>query len=272
MTTVAIIGGGKIGEALLAGLVAGGVHPHDIRVANRRAERGRELSNRYGVKVFTDSAEAVWHADVVFLCVKPHHIVGVLEDIRDTIDSNDQETSVVSLAAGITLRAMEEALSAGTPIARVMPNTPMLVRKGVCALTPGRHLGAEQEAQIIKLLQMVGVVVPVAEKHLDAVTAVAGSSPAYMYLVVEAMIDSGIALGLDYATSRQLVEGSLAGAMAMLQETGQSPAELRANVSSPAGTTIAALRSLEESGVRGAFFRATDACAKRSREIGQQMQ
>ncbi|PRQ10684.1 pyrroline-5-carboxylate reductase [Corynebacterium sp. 13CS0277] len=270
MTTCAIIGGGKIGEALLAGLIAGGIHPHDLKVVNRRPERGRELSSRYGVKTFTDAAEAVWQVDVVFLCVKPHDISTVLESIQDAVDANDNDTIVCSLAAGYPLRAMEETLSAGTPLARVMPNTPMLIRKGVCALAPGRHLNAEQQAKLTKLLGMVGTVVPVPEKQLDAVTAVAGSSPAYMYLFVEAMIDSGVALGLDRATSRTLVEESFAGAIAMLKETGQEPATLKANVTSPAGTTIAALQVFEEEALRGTVFRATHACADRCNELSCQ--
>ena len=267
MTTCAIIGGGNIGEALIAGLIAGGLHPHDLKVANRRPERGRELTSRYGVKTFDNAAEAVWQVDVVFLCVKPNDIVGVLEQIQDTVDSNDNDTIVASLAAGVPLRAMEEVLSAGTPLARVMPNTPMLIRKGVCALAPGRHLTEEQQQELTELLSMVGSVVPVTENHLDAVTAVAGSSPAYMYLMVEAMIDSGVALGLDRETTRALVQDSFAGALAMLQETGEEPATLRANVSSPAGTTIAALQVFEEAGMRGTFYRATQACAQRCRDL-----
>ena len=163
---------------------------------------------------------------------------------------------------------MEDAVIAGTPVVRVMPNTPMLVGRGMNAIAVGRFVTPEQLADVTELLSSVGEVLPVAESDMDAVTALAGSSPAYFFLVAEALIDAGVSLGLTRPVAEKLVTTSAAGAGAMLSESGQDPATLRANVSSPAGTTVAALRELEVSGLRAAFFRATEACAKRSAELG----
>lgn len=268
MTSIAVIGGGKIGEALISGLIASGKNAGDITVSNRREERGRELREKYGVVDVTDSSQAADGADVIFLCVKPKGIIAMLKEIAATIDDNDNPTTVVSMAAGISNAAMEDVVSAGTPVVRVMPNTPMLVRKGMCAIAPGRFAAEEQIDIVTELLQAVGDVRVVAESDMDAVTAMSGSSPAYIFLVSEALIDAGVNLGLTRDAAQELSISAIHGAAAMLKESGDDPATLRANVSSPAGTTVAALRELEESGIRGAFFRAAEACAVRSAELG----
>ena len=269
MTTIAVLGGGQIGEALVSGLVAADVNPQNIRVTNRREERGQELNERYGVVTLTDNAQAVGEADVVFLCVKPKMILDVLTEISGTVDNNSASTVMVSMAAGISLEAMQNSGSAGTPIVRVMPNTPMLVGKGMCTVTGGRFVTEEQLDLVQGLLKSVGEVMVVEESDLDAVTAMSGSSPAYLFLVTEALIDAGVNLGLTRGAARELAVNAFEGAATMLKETGKEPAELRAGVSSPAGTTVAALRELEESGIRGAFFRAAQACADRSAEMGR---
>ncbi len=269
MTIIAVIGGGQIGEALVSGLVAAEVNPQNIRVTNRREERRKELSERYGVVSLSDNAQAADEADVVFLCVKPKMILDVLTEIAGTVDNNSAPTVVVSMAAGINLDSMEKNVSAGLPIVRVMPNTPMLVRKGMCTVTGGRFVNEEQLALVQELLTSVGEVMVVEETDLDAVTAMSGSSPAYLFLVTEALIDAGVNLGLTRAAAKKLAVAAFDGASTMLKETGREPAELRAGVSSPAGTTVAALRELEESGIRGAFFRAAQACADRSAEMGR---
>lgn len=268
MTKIVVIGGGKIGEALISGLVNAGTAPQSITVTNRRPERGREFRERYGVRDLTDNRQATEGADVVFLCVKPYLILDVLAEINEAVEENDTATVLVSMAAGVTLGAMEEAVVAGTPVVRVMPNTPMLVGRGMNALAAGRFVTPEQLDDVTGLLSAVGEVLPVAESDMDAVTALAGSSPAYFFLVAEALIDAGVSLGLNRQVAEKLVTTSAAGAGIMLSESGQDPTTLRTNVSSPAGTTVAALRELEESGLRGAFFRAAEACAKRSAELG----
>lgn len=267
MTSIAVIGGGKIGEALISGLIASGVSPKDIHVTNRTPERGQKLKDEYGVVPFTENVPAVDDVDVVFLCVKPKDIIKVTEEISSAVDNNDS-TTLVSMAAGISNSAIEEVLSAGSPVIRVMPNTPMLVGKGMSAVAAGRFASDEQLQQVVDLLGAIGAVRVVEESDMDAVTAMSGSSPAYLFLIVESMIDAGVNQGLPRDVAKDLAVNAMYGAAAMLKETGTEPSELRANVSSPAGTTIAALRELEESGVRGAFYRAVEKCAERSRELG----
>lgn len=266
MSTIAIIGGGNIGEALIAGFVAADRDPQSIVVTNRTPSRSQYLEETYGVRTTDDNNAAVDGAEFVFVCVKPPQIVDTLGGLSDAIDRNDN-TTVVSMAAGVTLGAMEEALAAGSAVIRVMPNTPMLVGKGMNACAMGRYATDAQFDAVSELLQTVGQVVAVDESQMDAVTALSGSAPAYYYLVTEALVDAGVQLGLKRDLARQLASAAAAGAGAML-ETGEEPAQLRANVSSPAGTTVAALRELEESGIRGAFFRAAEACADRSAELG----
>ncbi len=266
---IAIIGAGSIGESLLAGLVASGIDPKRITATNRTAERGQELADRYGVQVTDDNNGAVSEADVVFLCVKPYQILELLEEVSTDIAEADTQPVLVSMAAGIALHAMEEAVSsAGAPIVRVMPNTPMLVGKGVLAAAFGRFVDDEQRAQIAELLSAAGTFVEVEEHQLDAVTALSGSGPAYFFLLAEALVDAGVSLGLPRDLAAELASATAAGAGAMLEET-PDPAALRAGVSSPAGTTVAAIRELEESGLRGALYRATEACAERSAEMGR---
>ncbi|MCK7637425.1 pyrroline-5-carboxylate reductase [Corynebacterium sp. P7202] len=269
MTKIAVIGGGKIGEALIAGLVSGGVSAKDVHVSNRRAERGGELTEEYGIVDFTDNRQAIDGVDVVFLCVKPKDTTAVLAELSDTIDNNAEDTTVISMAAGVPLKSLEDVVSAGTPVVRVMPNTPMLVGRGMCAVSGGRFVSDAQLEQVCDLLDTVGDVVVVEENQMDAVTAMSGSSPAYLFLVAEAMIDGGVNLGLPRVLASRLAVSTLTGAAHMMLEGDLGPSELRANVCSPGGTTIAAVRALEESGIRAAFYRATQVCAQRSAEIGR---
>lgn len=268
MTSIAVIGCGKIGEALVAGLTAAGVDPANVTVSNRREERSAELTERYGVTAVTDNSEAATGAEIVFLCVKPDKTLAVAEEIAETVNDNEPTSTVASMAAGVTLGALEAAMGAGAAVVRVMPNTPMTVGKGVSAIAAGRYVDDEAADAVAELLSSVGDVVRVAESDMDAVTALAGSAPAYLFLVAEALVDAGVSLGLRREAATQLAAGSVAGAGAMLEQEGADPADLRAAVSSPAGTTVAALRQLEESGLRGMFFRATEACARRSAELG----
>lgn len=265
---IAVLGAGNIGEALIAGLLNSGVDPKQIVATNRTEEASASIAQRYGVLTETDNRAAVDEADVAVLCVKPAQIPQLLDEISDQVDRNDTGTVLVSMAAGVSLAAMQDAIStAGAPIARVMPNTPMLVGKGVLAVAYGRYVDDEQRTLIRDLLQAAGKVVEVHESQLDAVTAISGSGPAYYFLMTEALVDAGVALGLNRELATELAMCTAAGAGAML-EGEYTPAELRAAVSSPAGTTVAAIRELEESGLRGALYRATEACAERSAELG----
>lgn len=269
MDKVAVLGAGNIGEALISGLIAAGVEPLRITATNRNRERGAELAERYGIVTTDDNNEAAVDADVCFLCVKPAQVLGVIEEISDTVAKNEVSTALVSMAAGITITAMEGAASsAGTPIARVMPNTPMLVGRGVHIAAFGRYVESDQHELIAAMLASTGEVVELEETLIDVATALSGSGPAYYFLLTEALVDAGVSLGLPRETAVKLATSTAAGAGEML--VGDTPAEqLRQAVCSPGGTTSAAIRELEESGLRGALYRAAQACSERAAELGK---
>ena len=263
MGTVAILGAGVMGGTLLSGLIRSGRSTDDLVVTERRPERVAELEARYGVRVL-GNAEAAGLADTVVLVVKPQDMSGLLEEIAPALRPG---ALVVSLAAGITTATIEAALPPGTPVVRVMPNTPALVDQGMAAVSPGEHCDDAHLAEAEELLRACGKVIRLPEKHLDAVTAISGSGPAYIFYVVEAMIEAGVLLGLPRDTSTELVVQTLYGAATMLKETGTHPTVLREQVSSPAGTTMAALRQLDDHKVRAAFLTAMEAARDRSREL-----
>lgn len=268
MEKIAVIGAGNIGEALISGLVDSGVEPRSITATNRSKDRSRYLAKRYGVSTGSDNREAAEEAAAVFLCVKPDQIPDTIEEISGRLEGSEDAAVLISMAAGVSLATMEESVSAaGSPIVRVMPNTPMLVGKGVLAVCYGRFVTDEQRELVRRLLGAAGLVVEVDESKMDAVTALSGSGPAYYFLLTEALVDAGVSLGLPRELAQQLAGATAAGAGAMLEQ-GTSPVELRASVSSPAGTTVAAIREFEVSGLRGAVYRATEACAQRSTQLG----
>lgn len=273
MTRIGIIGGGNIGEALVSGIVGAGADPTSVIVADPTAARREELGQRYGVVTSAEGVEAADGVDILFICVKPGIVASVLESVAETLDSHEKDTVVVSVAAGVQIASMEALLPAGTPVIRVMPNTPMLVGKGASALAGGRFAEPAHMEQVREVMSSTGTVVTVGEKDIDAVTAVSGSGPAYFFMVTEAMIDAGVNLGLPRALATQLAIATAEGAAQMMvhgvsHEGGDDPVALRAKVSSPGGTTSAATRTLDEMGLRAAFYQAMEACAKRSRELG----
>jgi len=261
--TVAIFGAGVMGSTLLSGLIRSGRDAADLVITGRNIERAEELARTLGVRRMSN-AEAAAVADTVVLVVKPQDMGGLLAEIRDRIRPG---ALVVSLAAGITTGFLEERLPADTAVVRVMPNTPALVDEGMAAISPGTHCDEEQLTEAEVLLRSCGKVLRIAEKHQDAVTAISGSGPAYIFYVVEAMIEAGVLLGMPRATSTELVVQTLYGAATMLKETGQHPTVLREQVSSPGGTTMAALRQLDDHKVRAAFVTAMEAAAQRSKQL-----
>jgi len=261
--TVAILGVGVMGSTLLAGLLRSGRDAADLVITGRNAERAKELAGTYGVRLMSNVDAAVG-ADTLVLVVKPQDMGGLLAEISAHIRPG---ALVVSLAAGITTAFLEERLPEGTAVVRVMPNTPALVDEGMAAISPGRHCDEGHLSEAEELLRSCGKVLRIPEKHLDAVTAISGSGPAYIFYVVEAMIEAGVLLGMPRATSTELVVQTLYGAATMLKETGQHPTVLREQVSSPGGTTMAALRQLDDHKVRAAFVTAMEAAAKRSKEL-----
>ncbi|MCF8589645.1 pyrroline-5-carboxylate reductase [Gordonia liuliyuniae] len=266
---VAIVGGGKIGEALLAGLINAGKPVRDLVVVERSAERSAELVDDYGVRVTDDVTDAVDGARVVFVAVKPDVVDTVLQSLGKADDNGDEERITVSLAAGVPTSRYEASLPAGSPVVRVMPNTPMLVNEAMSAVSPGRYANDDQVALAVRLLETVGKVMVVPEKSLDAVTAISGSGPAYFFLMVEAMIDAGVALGLTRAQAAELAVQTVKGSGVLLAESGLTSVDLRAAVTSPGGTTAAALREFERYGLRHAVNEATAACAEASARMAR---
>lgn len=264
MTKIAIIGGGQIGEALAGGLTASGFNPSDIVVTNRRPERRKEFEQTYKVSTNDDNHAAVDGADVVFVCVKPYAIVDMFKEINDSLKDG---AVVVSMAAAINLDKLEGAVGEDVPVVRSLPNTPMLVRNGMNIVVPGKNVTEEQLDTVKELLSTVGEVLQITEDKMDVAAALAGSGPAYYFLVTEALIDAGVNLGLTREQAEELANTTAAGAGQMLVESDKNAGQLRYGVSSPGGTTVAALRELEESGIRGAFFRAIEQCVERTRSI-----
>lgn len=267
MTRIAVIGGGRIGEALISGLLQANHAVRDLVVAESHPKRADELAAEYSVRV-TDTADAVEGADVIVIAVKPADVESALTEVSKVDLDGEREQMLVSLVAGVPTGYYETRLPAGFPVVRVMPNTPMLVGEGVSVLAPGRHVKPDHLETVRGLLGSVGKVVTVRESQIDAVTAVSGSGPAYFFLVAEAMIDAGVGLGLTRATASELVVQTMVGSAAMLDRSGESATELRAAVTSPGGTTAAAVRELESNGLRRAFFDALEAAKVRSAELG----
>src|SRR6266513_2477372 len=262
---VAILGGGTIGEALLAGLLSGGWRePGEVVVTGRREERIAELAERYGVRGTLSNPEAVSGAPLVVIAVKPQDFDILLGEIGGLLTP---EQTVLSVAAAIPTVQIEARLAPGVPVVRAMPNAPALVHEGIAGICAGAHASDEHLDVSEEVLAHLGRVVRVPERYMDAVTAVSGSGPAYFALLAEAMIDAGILLGLGRETSTQLVVQTMLGTATLLRDEEMHPVELREAVTSPGGTTIRAIRELEQAGVRAAFLNAIQAAMERSREL-----
>jgi pyrroline-5-carboxylate reductase len=262
---VAILGAGVMGETLLSGLVRAGRPVESLLVGEKRRERAAELEQRYGVEVLPNR-EAASRADTVVVVVKPQDMGELLTEIAPSLR---QGQLVVSLAAGITTAFIESHLPEGIAVVRVMPNTPALVDEGMAAISRGSHCDEEHLAEAESLMASTGRVTRVPEQQQDAVTAISGSGPAYLFFVVEAMIEAGVHLGLPRTTASELVVQTVVGSAKLLRETGEHPTVLREQVTSPGGTTAAAIRQLEDHKVRAAFLTAMEAARDRSRALAE---
>jgi pyrroline-5-carboxylate reductase len=261
---IAILGAGRIGESLIAGLRSSDWA--DIVATSRREERATELRERYGVEASTSNADAIKGADVVVLAVKPQDIEALLGEVGHLLLA---EQTVLSIAAAIPTGSIERHLGPDVPVVRAMPNTPATVHEGIAGMCPGRHAGREQLDRAGTVLRAVGDVVEVSEAAMDAITAVSGSGPAYFALLAEAMIDAGLLLGLSREISTKLVVQTMLGTAHLLRDENMHPVELREMVTSPGGTTIRAIRELENAGVRAAFMNAINAAMERSKELAR---
>lgn len=263
-STVAILGAGAMGEALAAGLLRAGWEPGEISMAVRREERQRELIDKTGCEVLRDPSEALSGKEVAVVAVKPRDVPHLLAQIRGDYQPDQV---ILSLAAGVPTRLFEASLGE-VPVVRAMPNTPALVDEGITGLAGGRFAGEEALARAERVLSAVGQVVQMEESLLDAVTAVSGTGPAYAFLLAEALTEAAIREGLPRQIAERLVHQTIKGSGALLVETGLSPFELRAQVTSPGGTTAAAVHVLEERGFRALVEDAVRAAGDRSREMG----
>jgi pyrroline-5-carboxylate reductase len=280
---IAIIGGGSIGEALLSGLLRAGRQAKDIAVAEKHPETAKRLAETYSV-LLTSVADAAENATYIVIAVKPTDVESALIDIAEgaaRAENNSAEQVFVSVAAGVSTAYYEAKLPAGAPVVRVMPNAPAKASAAISALAPGRFATEEQVQEVAAIFSAVGEVVRVPESQIDAVTAVSGSGPAYFFLMVEALIDAAVAEGLHRTVATELVVQTMVGSAAMLldlkkDEAGPtagaavdtSAAQLRAMVTSPGGTTAAALRELERGGLRSAVAAAVSAAKTRSEQLG----
>src|SRR3954447_22415440 len=265
MKQTAILGAGVMGETLLSGLVRAGRRVDHLLVGEKRAERARELEDRYGVSV-VGNLEAATKAETLALVVKPQDMGDLLEEIAPVLRPGQL---IVSLAAGITTQFIESRLADGIAVVRVMPNTPALVDEGMAAISRGSHCDEEHLVEAESLMASTGHVVRVPERQQDAVTAISGSGPAYLFFVVEGVIEAGVPLGLPRTTSTELVVQTVVGSAKLLRETGEHPTVLREQVTSPGGTTAAAVRELEDHKVRAAFLTAMEAARNRSRALAE---
>jgi pyrroline-5-carboxylate reductase len=262
---IAVLGAGKIGEALIAGLLSSEWRTRgDIVATGRRTDRLSELHERYGIRTTLSNPDAAARSALVVIAVKPQDIDPLLAEIGGIIE---RDQTVLSVAAAIPTSRIERGLEDGVPVVRAMPNTPSVVHEGVAGVCAGTHADEEHLRLAEEALAHLGAVVRVAEPYMDAVTAVSGSGPAYFALLSEAMIEAGILLGLSREISTQLVVQTMLGTAKQLRDLKLHPVELREMVTSPGGTTIAAIHELESAGVRAAFLNAIQAAMSRAREL-----
>jgi pyrroline-5-carboxylate reductase len=264
--TVAVVGAGKIGETLLSGLLRSGWPVGRLLATTRRPERGEELAGRYGIRVVANE-DAVAEADVLAVAVKPQDAAALMTHLGPLVPA---DKLMISLCAGLPTSFFAKYLPEGTPVVRVMTNTPALVDQAMTAISAGPHATAEHLELAEEMFRPLGRTIRLPESQQDAVTALSGSGPAYFYFLVEAMTDAGILLGLPRQVAHDLIVQSAIGSAIMLRDSGEHPVKLREAVTSPAGTTISAIRELENHGVRAALLAALSAARDRARELAEQ--
>jgi pyrroline-5-carboxylate reductase len=265
MNKLGIIGGGAMGSALLKGIIDRGlIKADDMYVVEIDPAKRTKLKENYRIHVTGDLNEMVVHCQTLILAVKPNMVPAVLGDLAAKLNNN---FLVISIAAGVPLAVLENKLPQ-VRLIRVMPNTPARIGKGVSAYTLGANTSDEDDRQVAALLGCVGKVIKVPEYLLDAVTAVSGSGPAYVYYFVEALIDAGVMIGLSRADARVLVTETVLGSVELMKETAEEPAKLKNEVTSPGGTTAAGLFELQQGACAGIIMKAVLAAAQKSKELG----
>ncbi len=264
---IALIGAGNMTEALVGGMLAAGVaHPDQLYATDILPERQAHFQDRYKIKVGSDNAEAVRFGQIIILSVEPQ----VLDEVLDRVSSALQGPRlIISVAAGYPISRVTAHLKAEARIVRAMPNTPSSVLAGVTALSFGPRVAAEDQQVARTIFESVGKVVATEERLLDAVTGLSGSGPAYVYLMIEALADGGVKMGLSRQVAELLAAQTVLGAARMLIESGEHPGRLKDRVASPGGTTMAGIHKLEEGRLRATLIAAVEAATKRSQELGK---
>ena len=263
---IGFLGAGNMAEALMKGLLRGGhCDPSQVAASAPREERVAELRERYGIFATQKNLELVERSDIVVLSVKPQIMRKVLDEIGEKLAP---ETLVISVAAGIPIAAIEQRLKAGTRVIRTMPNTPALVDAGATAIARGGHATETDLANAKRIFDAVGITVTLDESQLDAVTGLSGSGPAYLFLILEALSDAGVKVGLSRRTAQLLAAQTVLGSAKLLLETNEHPGRLKDMVTSPGGTAITGLHVLESGGLRTCLIDAVEAATKRSHELG----
>ena len=268
--TLCFIGSGNMGEALVSGLVlSGSARPGNIICTDPREERLDELRTRYGVNTSADNLEAVRASEIVIYAVKPQLMAEVLKETAELLDLSKL---VVSIAAGVPLRAIESLLQKELRLIRVMPNIAASVKESATALSAGKHARREDVELALSIFNSVGKTVFLRENYLmDAITGLSGSGPAYIFIIVDALADAGVKMGLSRKDAQYLAAQTVMGAAKMLMETGEHPGQLKDRVTSPGGTAIAGIHTLEKGGLRTTLINAVEAATLRSKELGEMM-
>jgi pyrroline-5-carboxylate reductase len=264
--SIGFIGAGNMAEAMIRGLIGGGhVPPARIAASGPRGDRLGALAERYAIETSTDNREVARRAGIVVLSIKPQIAGKVLREIGDVLAP---DVLVVSIAAGVATSVIEGARD-GVRVVRAMPNTPALVGAAATALAPGRHATATDIATAHALFDAIGITVVLDESHLDAVTGLSGSGPAYIFLILEALADAGVKVGLSRRDAQRLAAQTVMGSAKLLLDTDEHPGKLKDMVTSPGGTAIAGLHTLEEGGLRTTLINAVETATKRARELGR---
>ena len=271
-TSVAILGAGSMGTAILAGLLKSGLDPATVTTTVAKVESADAIAKKYGVTAYSTEYQpranllAATDAKLILLAVKPAKIADLLKEIHDSVSP---DALVVSVAAGITTHTIESHLPKGVGVVRAMPNTPAIISKAVTGVAAGKSASAEQVAEAVKLFATVGKVVEIDESQIDALSTISGSCPAYVFFMIEAFTKAAIAQGFTAAQAKQLVEQTFLGSTLLLEHTHGDPAELRRQVTSPNGTTMKAIAVLESNGLDKIFIDATSAALARAKEIAE---
>ncbi len=266
--TIGFVGAGNMAEAMLRGLLRGqDFAPAQISASAPRRERVQELGEKYGIQATTDNHVPA-SAEIVVLSVKPQIMSRVLDEVASTISPH---ALVISIAAGVPVATIQSRLASGTRVIRAMPNTPALVDAAATAIAGGEHVSEADLAEAKRIFDAIGLTVILEESQLDAVTGLSGSGPAYVFLILEALSDAGVKVGLSRRTSQLLAAQTLLGSAKLLLETNEHPGKLKDMVTSPGGTAITGLHTLEHGGVRTTLMNAVEAATRRSRELGEAM-